>query len=119
MCFQGTPRDRRRKTTNVSDAVSQFNAEIVSNNLDQTFDISRATLGSGNYKYRFEAKNYTNYNPKFSITNRSDVFTGTVTITEITKNYSGEVTYSIFLNGTEISKELGKDNSLNENQIRT
>ena len=106
-------------TTNVSDAVSQFNADILSNNLAQTFDITQVTLGSGNYKYRFEARNYTNYNFKYSISNRSDVFTGTVTITEITKNYSGETTYSIFVNGTEISKELGKVNSLNENQIRS
>ena len=106
-------------TTNVSSVVSQFTADILSNNLGQSFTISQTTLSSGNRKYRFEAINYTNYNTKFSISNRSDVFTGTVTITEITKNYSGETTYSIFVNGTEISKAIGTNNSFTEDQIRT
>jgi len=106
-------------TTNVSSVVSQFNTIINNDNWSSYFNITPSTLGNGNYKYRFEAKDYANYSNYFTISNKSDVFSGTATITNITNNISGEITYYVIVNGTEITKTIGSDNSLNDIQIQS
>lgn len=107
-------------TTSVMSIVSQFDSQIANNNeITNSFTISKTQLTNGNYRYRFEAINFKNYNPKKSITNKSQIFTGTVTLTKLIKNISGITTFSVIVNGIEISKEIGAENSKNEDQLRS
>ncbi|MEK9774163.1 MAG: gliding motility-associated C-terminal domain-containing protein, partial [Candidatus Woesearchaeota archaeon] len=105
--------------TTVDNVISGIQNSFNNLNLNSKLSLTTVNSQGGNKIMKFEAQDYTYYKVYSTLTNKSEIFSGNVTSTEdIQKNYSGEVTYKLILNGKVLEVKAGASNELNSNQIK-